>query len=418
MNYDIIIIGAGPAGLCLAKAVADMGLRIAMVERQMESDLAEPAFDGREIALTHASMRLLRQIGVWKHIPETDISPLCTAKIMNGASPHALQIGTELTGHTQLGSLIPNHLIRKAAWLAMRETVGITLFSGMHAETIETYPNEVRIRLNDGSQLTASLLIAADSRFSETRRALGIDADMRDFGKSMLVCRMHHEHDHQQTAWEWFDHGQTLALLPLDRCLSSTVITVTGIEARRLSTLPEEQFAREIERRYDYRLGNMRLESTRHVYPLVGVYARRFVGTRFALVGDAAVGMHPVTAHGFNFGLASIERLTDSLGIALRQGRDPGDPTLLSRYQRRHRKGTLPLFLTTCGIVELYTNDRMPARWLREATLRIGGRLLPFQRAIASTLVDDGPVDTPIWKHLKNGIDHLKPALSGLRSNR
>ncbi|MDR1076409.1 MAG: 5-demethoxyubiquinol-8 5-hydroxylase UbiM [Xanthomonadaceae bacterium] len=411
MNYDITIIGAGPVGLSLAKAFADMQLRVALVERQPEANLSDPAFDGREIALTHASMRLMRELGLWRHIPESEISPLRSAKVMNGDSAHSMFIGSDLTGHSQLGTFIPNHQIRKAAWLAMQETPGITLHTGVHAKSVRTHLQETSLQLNDGSRLTSSLLIAADSRFSDTRRAIGIDADLHDFGKSMLVCRVRHEVDNEQTAWEWFGHGQTLALLPLDNHRASVVITLTGEESRRLSKLSEEDFNQEVTERYGHRLGAMCLDSSRHVYPLVGVYARRFVSTRFALAGDAAVGMHPVTAHGFNLGLASIERLCDSVRIAVQQGRDVGDATLLARYQRRHRQGTLPLYLTTRAIVELYTNDRAPARWLRETTLRAGNRLLPFRRAIASALVDDGPVDVPLWQRVRDGFAHLKPNL-------
>jgi 2-polyprenyl-6-methoxyphenol hydroxylase-like FAD-dependent oxidoreductase len=51
-NTDVVIIGAGPAGLCFAKSLADLGLRSIIIERQSESTLSTPAFDGREIALT------------------------------------------------------------------------------------------------------------------------------------------------------------------------------------------------------------------------------------------------------------------------------------------------------------------------------------------------------------------------------
>ena len=55
MPYDGVISGAGPAGLCLASALSGRGLSIALDEQQPLPALAEPAFDGREIALTQAS---------------------------------------------------------------------------------------------------------------------------------------------------------------------------------------------------------------------------------------------------------------------------------------------------------------------------------------------------------------------------
>jgi 2-polyprenyl-6-methoxyphenol hydroxylase-like FAD-dependent oxidoreductase len=161
--------------------------------------------------------------------------------------------------------------------------------------------------------------------------------------------------------------------------------------------------------RYGNRLGAMQLESSRHVYPLVGVYAHRFVGQRFAVAGDAAVGMHPVTAHGFNLGLASVERLSELASTARAQGRDLGGDALLARYQRRHRAGSLPLYLATATVVRVFTDDRPPVRKLRETILRAGQQLRPFRRLLAAHLVDDAPLDAPLPARVRRGLAQLLP---------
>lgn len=410
MHHDVVIIGAGPAGLCLAKALCDLSLRVALVERLPRAALAEPAFDGREIALTHASIRLLRDLGVWEHLPADDMAPLRAARVMDGDALHDMRVDAQLAGKPQLGMLVPNHRIREAAWKAASGAPTLDIFDDARVQSVRTGDDRACVTLGDGLRLEAPLLVAADSRFSETRRALGIAADQHDFGKSMLVCRMHHEHPHHGTAWEWFGHGQTLALLPLREHLSSTVVTLPDNAARRLAGLGVEEFAFEMEQRYGHRLGHMKLESSRHVYPLVGVYARRFVGRRFALAGDAAVGMHPVTAHGFNLGLASVERLAAMARDALARDGDLGGAEGLARYQRLHRQGTRPLYLATRAIVGLYTNDHAPARVLREAVLRTGNRLTPFRRALAHALVDERAVDLPPWQRIRDGLSLLRPA--------
>jgi ubiquinone biosynthesis UbiH/UbiF/VisC/COQ6 family hydroxylase len=392
LHHDIIIIGAGPVGLSLAKALADMRLTVALVECASEESLVDPAFDGREIALTHSSMHIMRQLGQWAHIPQQEIFPIRAAKIMNGDARRPMLINSELAGQTQLGTFVANHLIRKAAWLALGDSQGrsgVTLYTNTRAESVRTSPQRVNVRLMSGQELVGSLLIAADSRYSETRRSMGIQANLHDFGKSMLVCRVRHEKDNEQTAWEWFGHGQTLALLSLESNLASTVITLTGEEIRRLSAAPEAEFNQEVTSRFQQRFGAMQLASSRHVYPLVGTFARRFVGTRFALVGDAAVGMHPVTAHGFNLGLASVARLWHGVRDAQEHGRDLGNMQMLLRYQRGHRQGALPLYMATRTIVELYTRDETPARWLRHAVLQAGNCLRPLRGAIAKVLVDE-----------------------------
>lgn len=390
MQFDVTIVGAGPSGLCLAQALSGCGLRIAVLERQPEASLEKPAFDGREIALTHLSARLMRELGLWERIAPGDISPLRDARVFNGASLFAMNIGHQDSQQSELGYLVSNAVIRKAAYDTVKAAPDITLLAEAAISGIRTDKESARITLTNGETLQARLAIAADSRYSETRRAMGISASTHDFGKTMMVCAMEHEVPHEHTAWEWFDYGQTLALLPMNGMRSSVVVTLPPGEIQRLMNMPEDAFNHEIETRFKHRLGAMRLMSTRHAYPLVTVYADRFVAERFALAGDAAVGMHPVTAHGFNFGLRGTHTLAREIRAAQAHGTDIAAPALLTRYERTHKLATRPLFLATHAIAKLYGNDTPPARLLRNATLRIGDRIRPFKRAVAHMLTEAG----------------------------
>ena len=113
---------------------------------------------------------------------------------------------------------------------------------------------------------------------------------------------------------------------------------------------------------------------------------RRLVAPRFACVGDAAVGMHPVTAHGFNFGLLGVQTLAQELRAAHAAGRDIAAADVLARYERRHMLATRPLYEITGLIARLYTTDSAPARLLRDAALHAAQRLTPFKRLVAATL--------------------------------
>ena len=386
MKADVVIVGAGPAGLCLARSLSGQGLSIRIVERQPACTLAAPPFDGREIALTHASQQMLADLGLWQQFRPEDISPLRDAQVLNGPSPYALRIAAAAVGKERLGCLVPNQAIRRAAFATVGECRDVELLSERTIVDLSCSPHAVSLRLSDGRPLRARLIVAADSRFSETRRRLGIGARMEDFGKTMLVCRMAHERSHEQVAWEWFGYGQTLALLPLNGNLASAVLTLAPSEMNQMTSLDPQAFAREMERRFDGRLGRMELLGERTTYPLVGVYAERFAGLRSALVGDAAVGMHPVTAHGFNLGLQSQKRLADTLLDALHNGRDIGAPAVLQRYARAQQRASWPLYQATSLLVRLYTDDRAATRLLRDAGLRVAQNLLPFKTALARHL--------------------------------
>ena len=396
MQADIVIVGAGPVGLCLARSLSGLGLKIVMVEQQCLADISEPQFDGREIALTQKSVRLMRKFGLWNRIDPHARAPLCSAEVFNGPSPGALEIGHELSGHTELGWLVSNHLIRKAAYEALRQSTAehgdVTLLAAQKVSGVKVSEDLASVTLESGETLPAKLIVAADSRFSSTRKMMGIAADMHDFGKAMLVCRMTHEAPHEHAAWEWFGYGQTLALLPMNAerstnaHQSSVVLTLPVGQVNEIAALEPDAFSRHIEQRFMHRLGAMKLASTRHVYPLVAVYPERFVGERFAAVGDAAVGMHPVTAHGFNFGLLGVQTLGNRIIEAKKSGLDIGALPVLQRYETQHRRATKPLYLATRFITDVYTNNTAPAKLARDFMLRAASRLMPFRKAIAASL--------------------------------
>lgn len=400
MHHDLLISGAGPAGLCLARALSGLGLSIAVVEQQAASAIEDPAFDGREIALSQASAATLRRLGVLQRIEADEpaaLAPLRDAQVLNGPSRFAMVIGHQLTSRSELGWLVSNHRIRRAAWQELQDSIArhgdITLIAGDGVARVGTDAQAAHVTLASGATHSARLLVAADSRFSQTRRAMGIGATMHDFGRTMVVSQVAHELPHQHVAWEWFGHdGQTMALLPMNddpatgAHRASVVLTLPHQVMEPLLALDQAAFGAELTRRFDRRLGTMQSTSTRHAYPLVGVFPHRLVAGRFACIGDAAVGMHPMTAHGFNFGLLSVETLARGLRRAHAAGRDIGAPEALARYQRRHRLATRPLYEATRIVAALYTSDTRPAHRLREVVLRVADKVTPFKWAIAASL--------------------------------
>ena len=95
MDYDILISGAGPAGLCLARALSGCGLTIGIADPQPLAALENPAYDGREIALTQRSAHQMRVLGLWGRIEgyeATAFSPLRDAQVLDGLSPYAMRI--------------------------------------------------------------------------------------------------------------------------------------------------------------------------------------------------------------------------------------------------------------------------------------------------------------------------------------
>jgi 2-polyprenyl-6-methoxyphenol hydroxylase-like FAD-dependent oxidoreductase len=209
---------------------------------------------------------------------------------------------------------------------------------------------------------------------------------MLDFGRSVILARIEHEQAHRDVALECFHHGHTMAWLPLggqSAQLSSLVLTLAADQAEAMRGWDDARWLDWVQTHSQDRLGRLRLAGPRHVYPLVASYAQRFAARRLALIGDAAVGMHPVTAHGYNFGLYGVQRLAAELA---RWRSDPGADTPLQRYAQGHRRATWPIYQGTNAVVKLFTDERAPALLLRRGVLDLARRLPPLQALISRQL--------------------------------
>ncbi|MCB8829846.1 hypothetical protein LJD47_33020, partial [Escherichia coli] len=140
--------------------------------------------------------------------------------------------------------------IRQALFRAIDGQPGLDLITGTGVASVGTDRAGARVRLADGRVLDARLLVAADSRFSAVREQLGIAAEVNRLGRSMMVCRVAHEGDHRSIATEWFDHGQTIAMLPLNGRQSSAVLTLSSGQIEQLAALNPGALGAEITRRY------------------------------------------------------------------------------------------------------------------------------------------------------------------------
>ena len=389
---EVLIVGAGPAGLSMACALADAGIKSCVLEANGLASLQNPADDGREIALTHKGIAILQGLQQWLDLPAAEIAPLRRAHVFNGDAAQHLAFDAEGSGREVLGRLVSNHWLRRVAYQgALKRPDLITIRTDSRVAQLSLDRQAASITLADGEALSAPLLIAADSRFSAIRRQAGIGVEMRDFGRSVIVCRIQHSQPNQGIALECFHYGHTLALLPLNGDCSSAVLTLPADRASAMMSWHEAQFMQWVTIELRGRLGNLQPLGARHLYPLVATYAHRFAADRLALVGDAAVGMHPVTAHGYNFGLYGVELLARLLSKAKQAGLDLGGTNALNSYAEQHRRATWAIYQGTNAVVRLFTDERPAARLLRRGVLQAAQALPPLRAAISAQLTGRRP---------------------------
>ncbi|MEN1727141.1 MAG: 5-demethoxyubiquinol-8 5-hydroxylase UbiM [Pseudomonadota bacterium] len=385
-HFDILIVGAGPVGLALSLSLRGQGLRVGLVERQSEVQLESPAYDGRETALSMRSLDILKDLGAWRHLDASEISPLRSAEVTDSHRDAVLHFDPNAVGEDKLGCFVANSNLRRALFSEHQQHGEAELFNEADMVDLRCGRWGGSVVLADRRMLSADLIVAADNRFSRARQLAGIGALKHDYRKTMVISKVELEQPHDQTAWERFLPEGSFALLPLNDQQASIVQTLDATEAERVMALNVEDYLAEANGRIQQRFGAMRSLSKRFTCPLMGVYAHQFTRPGVALAGDAAVGMHPMTAHGFNLGLQGQALLAGEIGNALQAGRDVADPAALSTYQRKHRLLSAGMFFSTTMLAELYATDQLPARMLRGALFDAGRALSPARRFIMRTL--------------------------------
>ena len=388
MDYDIVVIGGGPAGLSFACSMAGLDLNVLLVEKSTLQSISKPKPDGREIALTHHSRKILIKLGVWALIDEAEVSLLKEAKVFDGDSDALLNFDAKRSAIEALGYLVPNHLIRAALFQQASQTENVTILNELMVDGVSTTSVGAEVSLSNGKNIQSKLVVAADSRFSEIRKKMGIPSVMKDFSKVMITTRMSHEKAHNHIALECFNYGHTLALLPLNGNVSSVVLTVPTDKLDDMLNLDEKKFNEMASDGFNGKLGQMKQIGDRHSYPLVGIHAQKFRATRFALIGDAAVGMHPVTAHGFNLGLRGQDLLSLSIIRALNNGLDIGADEVLKEFERKQINLSRLMYFGTNGIVSLFTNDDLVVKQLRKLVLKFAERFPPVKSLITQHLTE------------------------------
>lgn len=387
-NYDVTVIGAGPAGLSFACSLADTGLSILLIEKQAQETIAKPSYDGREIALTHFSQKVMQKLEMWDIIPESKRSLIKDAKVLNGDSDYALHFSHTEAGKDNLGFMISNQDIRQAAYDATQKFSNIHFITEREVTGIYTDAYKAELALDDGQKIETRLIVAADSRFSKTRDMMNIETSKLDFKRTCIVTTMSITGDHEQTACEYFFYGNTLAVLPLNGNNVSVVITIDTDRADEILKISPEEFSKKMMEQTEHKFGEMKLNNKLFPYPLVSTLAKEFYAERFALVGDAAVGMHPVTAHGFNLGLKGGYTLANEIKEAMTLGQDVGASYALKKYSDKHRAVCVPMYMGTNALVKLYTSEKKTVRLARAALLRIGGRFKPAKDLIMKQLTE------------------------------
>ncbi|WP_284265017.1 FAD-dependent monooxygenase [Roseicyclus amphidinii] len=396
-DADILIVGGGLNGPCLALACAQAGLSSIVIDALPEDVRQGAEFDGRSYALALASVRMLRALGLWDGL-EDAAQPILQIKASDGragegAAPFFLHFDSAEMEEGPMGHMLEDRHLRRALMAAMEAE---TLILHRPATTVVAQSTEgaARVTLASGEVLTGRVLIGADGRRSGTAARAGIRRTGWDYGQTALVAAIAHERPHEGIAHQFFMPPGPLAILPLPGNRSSIVWSERHADAKRLMAADDAAFLDHLRPRFGDFLGEISLAGQRYAYPLNLTIANAFVGERLALVGDAAHGVHPIAGQGLNLGLRDVGALAEVLAEAKRRGEDIAAADVLARYQSWRRFDTAALALATDGVNRLFSNDNPALRLIRDIGMGAVSAMPSLRRAFmreAAGLTGDVP---------------------------
>jgi 2-octaprenyl-6-methoxyphenol hydroxylase len=373
--FDVAIGGGGTVGLALACALADAlgaGVRIALVDRGALS--AAGGRDIRASALSAASKRLLATLDVWSAIadaaqPVTAID-ITDSRLSDAIRPILLSYDNTLAAEEPASYIVENERLRQALVAAAAARPAIALMGCSPIDGFAADPHGVSIRLANAT-LRAPLLVGADGRASRLRDDAGIKLLRWSYPQTGIVTTVGHSKPHHGRALQHFLPSGPFAILPLTHNRSCITWTEASAGAQELLALEEEGFRAELDRRFDYRLGQIVAVGARAAWPLDMHLARALVGERFALIGDAARVVHPIAGQGLNLGLRDVAALTEVIADAARLGLDIGAQLVLERYERWRRLDSALSAATYDALNRLFSNDWTLLRTARDFGLAV-----------------------------------------------
>jgi 2-octaprenyl-6-methoxyphenol hydroxylase len=385
-QYDIVIAGGGMIGASLALALSPLGLRVAVVEAVARGETLQPSFDDRSTALSRSTQRMFEAMGLWDDVIPA-ATPIRRIHVSDRGRFGFSHIDAAQQGVDALGYVVINRVLGDVLQSALAKAETVDVFCPAKVVDIDTGGDSARATVaaggTDRQELDCRLLVAADGAHSELRPMMGICATKTDYGQHAIIGNLLPEKPLDNCAYERFTDDGPLALLPVADDRAGFVWIVSSDDADRVLALDDETFLDELQTAFGYRLGRLSRVGKRAAYPLSLSKAVRLTSERAVLVGNAAHGLHPVAAQGFNLGMRDVAALCDCIADArsANPSADLGDPDLLARYAQWRRNDQGKLVRLTDGIVRLFGSSSPPLKVARNIGM-LGFDLIPGVRSV------------------------------------
>jgi 2-octaprenylphenol hydroxylase len=369
-NFDVIIVGGGIVGASFALQLRGSGLHLAVIDlKPAPSVPLEGEYDHRVYAITPTNMAWLDRLEVFQPQDRGRFTPIRGMEISAGTKA-ILNFSARAANRSELAVIIEHRLLAARFHERLSILNHVQLIPQSNPKSLEVGAADVRIGLDDGTELTAGLLVGADGGDSWVRNEAGFAVREKDYDQIALVANFVCERPHGHLARQWFIDQNVLAWLPLGEKTISIVWSVAAEQAQRLIELEPEAFARAVDAAGENILGDMTLVSPVSHFPLRSLRSENMIKPRVALIGDAAHVIHPLAGQGLNLGLQDAQTLAQVIANKA-VPESLGDTAVLRRFERTRSEAIATMHGVTDGLQRLFASESGAVAALRNGGLRV-----------------------------------------------
>jgi len=384
---DILIVGGGLIGLCLAPILANLNFKITLIDKGNITSKESIYKDKRTVAISYGTKLFFEKKNIWREISKY-AEPIKTIKVINRKKYSNILFDNKKK-NKPMGYIVKNSILKRILINKIKLKNNIKILENKKINQIEIKQNSILVSLKKNKNILTKVLIAADGKNSYIKSLCKIPQYEINYNQSALALNFWHSKNHNNTAYEIFLPNGPLATLPVHSNKknyymssliwsekNSTINSLFNLEKNLLSDLIEEKI-------FTY-LGKIKIVDNPKIFPLSAHICRRFYDKRIAFVGDSAHSLHPIAGQGWNLGIRDIKYLIQAFENNINLGQDIGSLNVLKEYNDMRITDVANMLFATHGLNKIFSSNSKIVGAIRS----FGFKHINKNKKLTNSLVD------------------------------